>query len=135
MYSVDQLQKLIEKEIAGRSDEMLKNSPVELYQPIQYSLEMGGKRLRPVLVLLACNMFSDEVEQALPAAVAVEVFHNFTLLHDDIMDKAAVRITSYNVCYTKLLRSSIETSFPSRPVKAEATKKGCERKRCTRRAR
>jgi len=91
MYSVDQLQKLIEKEIAGRSDEMLKNSPVELYQPIQYSLEMGGKRLRPVLVLLACNMFSDEVEQALPAAVAVEVFHNFTLLHDDIMDKAAVR--------------------------------------------
>lgn len=91
MYSVDQLQKLIEIEIAGRSDEMLKNSPVELYQPIQYSLEMGGKRLRPVLVLLACNMFSDEVEQALPAAVAVEVFHNFTLLHDDIMDKAAVR--------------------------------------------
>lgn len=91
MYSVDQLQNIVEKEMARRSKEMLKNSPVELYQPIQYSLEMGGKRLRPVLVLLACNLFSDEVEQALPAAIALEVFHNFTLLHDDIMDKAAVR--------------------------------------------
>jgi len=91
MYSVDHLQKLVEKEIANRSDELLKHSPVELYEPIHYSLEMGGKRLRPVLVLLACNLFSDEVEQALPAAIAIEVFHNFTLLHDDIMDKAAVR--------------------------------------------
>ena len=91
MYSVDQLQKLIEDEIVRRSDEMLKNSPVELYQPILYSLEMGGKRLRPALVLIACNLFSENVEQALPAAVAIEVFHNFTLLHDDIMDKASVR--------------------------------------------
>ncbi len=91
MYSVEQLQNIIEKEITVRSEAMLKNTPVELYQPIQYSLEMGGKRLRPVLLLLAYNLFSDEVKNALPAAIAVEVFHNFTLLHDDIMDKAVVR--------------------------------------------
>jgi len=91
MYSVDQLHKLIEDEIAARSKAMLQNSPVELYQPIQYSLEMGGKRLRPVLVLLAYNLFAEDVETALPAAIAIEVFHNFTLLHDDIMDKADVR--------------------------------------------
>jgi geranylgeranyl diphosphate synthase type II len=52
---------------------------------------MGGKRLRPVLLLLSYNIFSDEVKEAIPAAVAIEVFHNFTLLHDDIMDKAQVR--------------------------------------------
>lgn len=91
MYSVDELQELVEKEIALRSEAMLQNTPVELYEPIQYSLEMGGKRLRPVLLLLAYNLFSEEVEKALPAAVAIEVFHNFTLLHDDIMDKASMR--------------------------------------------
>lgn len=91
MQSVEQLQNLIEKEIAIRSQALVKNAPVELYLPIHYSLEMGGKRLRPVLLLLAYNLFADEVEKALPAAIAIEVFHNFTLLHDDIMDKAAVR--------------------------------------------
>ncbi|MFW6310138.1 MAG: polyprenyl synthetase family protein, partial [Prolixibacteraceae bacterium] len=55
------------------------------------SLEMGGKRLRPVMLLLAYNLFSDEIDNALPAAVAIEVFHNFTLLHDDIMDGAKFR--------------------------------------------
>ncbi len=52
---------------------------------------MGGKRLRPVLLLMAYNLFSDEIEKALPAALALEIFHNFTLLHDDIMDKAHMR--------------------------------------------
>jgi geranylgeranyl diphosphate synthase type II len=52
---------------------------------------MGGKRLRPVLLLMSYNMFSDSVQEAIPAAIAIEVFHNFTLLHDDIMDKAEVR--------------------------------------------
>jgi geranylgeranyl diphosphate synthase type II len=66
-------------------------TPANLYIPVDYSLEMGGKRLRPVLLLLSYNMFSDLVENALPAAIAIEVFHNFTLLHDDIMDKAGVR--------------------------------------------
>ncbi len=65
--------------------------PELLYAPIGYSLSGGGKRLRPMLVLLACNIFCDDVQRALPAAAAVEMFHNFTLLHDDIMDNAAVR--------------------------------------------
>ena len=65
--------------------------PELLYAPIGYSLAGGGKRLRPMLLMLAYGIFSDDVQQALPAAAAVEVFHNFTLLHDDIMDNASVR--------------------------------------------
>ena len=65
--------------------------PELLYAPIGYSLAGGGKRLRPMLLTLSCGIFSDDVKQALPAAAAVEVFRNFTLLHDDIMDNAAVR--------------------------------------------
>lgn len=65
--------------------------PERLYAPIGYSLAEGGKRLRPMLVMLACGIFTDNTAAALPAAAAVEVFHNFTLLHDDIMDNAALR--------------------------------------------
>ncbi len=65
--------------------------PERLYAPISYSLSGGGKRLRPMLLLLACGVFGKNPLEALPAAAAVEVFHNFTLLHDDIMDNAAVR--------------------------------------------
>lgn len=65
--------------------------PQLLYAPIGYSLAGGGKRLRPMLLMLACGIFRDDLQPALPAAAAVEVFHNFTLLHDDIMDNAAVR--------------------------------------------
>jgi len=90
-YLVEELQELINDEIVLRSIQLKKRNPFELYEPIEYTLEMGGKRLRPVLLLLSFNMFSDEVEKALPAAVAIEVFHNFTLLHDDIMDNADVR--------------------------------------------
>ena len=97
MQTIEELQKLIEKEVKYRSDEMLQQSPVELYEPIHYSLTMGGKRLRPVLLLLAYNLFKEDVSRALPAAIAIEVFHNFTLLHDDIMDKAAVRRNSPTV--------------------------------------
>lgn len=91
MYTVEELQTLIEKELRSRSEELLRRKPVELYDPINYSLEMGGKRLRPVLLLLGFNLFSDDIETAVPAALAIEMFHNFTLLHDDIMDKAEVR--------------------------------------------
>jgi len=66
-------------------------TPYELYEPIAYTLSLGGKRLRPQLVLMGCGLFSEEVEQALPAALGIEVFHNFTLLHDDLMDKADIR--------------------------------------------
>ena len=69
----------------------LKGEPAQLYAPITYSMEEGGKRLRPMLTLLSCGIFADEIEAAMPCAAAVEFFHNFTLLHDDIMDNAPIR--------------------------------------------
>ena len=65
--------------------------PNELYEPIRYLMSLGGKRLRPVLVLLAYKLFKDDHEGILDQALAVEVFHNFTLMHDDIMDDAPLR--------------------------------------------
>ena len=69
----------------------LPEEPELLYKPILYSMSGGGKRIRPTLLLLACEAFGGELQDALPAAAAVEMFHNFTLLHDDIMDNAEVR--------------------------------------------
>lgn len=69
----------------------LPNTPGELYQPITYTLSLGGKRIRPLLVLLGCDLFEGNTDNALPAALAIEVFHNFTLLHDDLMDLAPLR--------------------------------------------
>lgn len=65
--------------------------PVNLYTPVDYILQLGGKRIRPVLTLMATDIFSGHYTKALPAAMAVEVFHNFTLVHDDIMDEAPLR--------------------------------------------
>ncbi len=65
--------------------------PKELYDPIQYIMSLGGKRMRPLLVLLAYRLFKDDMESVLDQAIAVEVFHNFTLMHDDIMDEAPLR--------------------------------------------
>jgi geranylgeranyl diphosphate synthase, type II len=65
--------------------------PVNLYEPITYILHLGGKRLRPVLVLMAADIFDSSYEKALDAALAIEVFHNFSLIHDDIMDAAPLR--------------------------------------------
>lgn len=65
--------------------------PRQLYEPIAYALEAGGKRIRPQLVLMGCALFDKNTEKALDAAMAIEIFHNFTLLHDDVMDKADVR--------------------------------------------
>jgi len=66
-------------------------NPVNLYEPIKYILDLGGKRIRPLLVLLATDLFETDYKKAFPAALAVEVFHNFTLIHDDIMDSASLR--------------------------------------------
>lgn len=66
-------------------------TPKELYEPVNYILSLGGKRLRPLLALMGCDAFGQDYKQALPIAMAVEVFHNFTLLHDDIMDAAPLR--------------------------------------------
>ncbi|CAI8168439.1 MAG: (2E,6E)-farnesyl diphosphate synthase [Polaribacter sp. SA4-10] len=65
--------------------------PKNLYQPIDYILQLGGKRIRPVLTLMASDIFSGDFKKAMPAALAIEVFHNFTLVHDDIMDDAPLR--------------------------------------------
>ena len=65
--------------------------PIQLYQPIKYIVSLGGKRLRPVLTLLSCDMFNSDYKNALPAALALELFHNFSLIHDDIMDEAPLR--------------------------------------------
>lgn len=65
--------------------------PYGLYEPIEYTLAAGGKRVRPQLAMIASQLFGGKDEEVLPAALALEVFHNFTLLHDDVMDKADVR--------------------------------------------
>lgn len=65
--------------------------PQSLYDPISYILSLGGKRIRPALTLMACNLYQDDLKNAVMPALGLEVFHNFTLLHDDLMDKADVR--------------------------------------------
>ena len=69
----------------------IEKEPVNLYCPIQYILSLGGKRMRPVLTLMAADAFNADCREALPAAIAVEMFHNFSLVHDDIMDDAPLR--------------------------------------------
>lgn len=66
-------------------------SPEELYEPIRYIMSLGGKRIRPLLTLITANLFTENWQSALSPAMAVEVFHNFTLMHDDIMDQAPLR--------------------------------------------
>lgn len=68
-----------------------KETPVGLYEPINYLLELGGKRVRPQLTLMATDIFGGNLKKSLPSALSVELFHNFTLIHDDIMDDAPLR--------------------------------------------
>ncbi|MBR1792315.1 MAG: polyprenyl synthetase family protein [Bacteroidales bacterium] len=67
------------------------SEPLELYAPIEYTLRLGGKRIRPVMLLASCQMFGGDIRQANNAAIGIEVFHNFTLLHDDLMDQSPLR--------------------------------------------
>ncbi len=67
------------------------NEPRQLYDPVKYILALGGKRLRPVLTLMVCDFFETDFKEAVPAALAIEMFHNFSLIHDDIMDNAPLR--------------------------------------------
>ena len=69
----------------------LKEQPAELYDPIRYIMQLGGKRMRPLLTLLGYNLYQSDVEAIVKYALAVELFHNFTLMHDDIMDQAPLR--------------------------------------------
>ena len=88
MYNQAELKDLVDKAIINLSY----NSEAEkLIDPVKYVFSMGGKRIRPVLALMSCNLFSDLIDEAVMPATGLEVFHNFTLVHDDIMDKASVR--------------------------------------------
>jgi geranylgeranyl diphosphate synthase, type II len=88
MYSFSQLVDLTDK---GINSLTFPETPIRLYDPIRYTLASGGKRIRPVLVLAACNVYSNSIDKALHPALAIELFHNFTLIHDDIMDHAPLR--------------------------------------------
>ncbi len=88
MYSIKSLQEIFEEAL---EKERFDYQPLELYQPISYTLGLGGKRMRPVLTLMACDLFKGNLKEALKPAIGIEMFHNFTLLHDDIMDQAPVR--------------------------------------------
>ena len=87
-YNQKELSKIVEKEL---KDIFSKRVPKELYEPLSYFLELGGKRIRPTLVLAACNLYKEDLSEAIQAAIAIELFHNFTLIHDDVMDNADLR--------------------------------------------
>ncbi|MGH2664575.1 polyprenyl synthetase family protein [Flavobacterium sp.] len=88
MLSISQYQDIISEHFSSLT---LAKEPKNLYEPIQYILSLGGKRMRPVLTLMAAEVFNTNCKEALAAATAVEVFHNFSLIHDDIMDDAPLR--------------------------------------------
>ncbi len=88
MHAISQLQQLVNESI---EEKKFNGEPKELYEPINYLMTLGGKRIRPVLLLVATDLFGGSILGSLDAAVAIEVFHNFTLVHDDIMDKAPLR--------------------------------------------
>ena len=88
MFDLSQIQGIIARETEGLK---FPEAPIDLYDPIRYTLGLGGKRMRPALLVLSCLGVGGTLEQALKPALGVEVFHNFTLLHDDIMDDAPLR--------------------------------------------
>lgn len=88
MYNYSELKEVIDKALISLS---FNTEATTLIDPVRYILSIGGKRLRPVLTLLACNLFNDKIDEAILPATGIEIFHNFTLVHDDIMDQAPVR--------------------------------------------
>ncbi|WP_231459827.1 polyprenyl synthetase family protein [Pedobacter sp. Leaf132] len=88
MHNTVELQQILETAIQNLK---YPESPKQLYQPITYIINLGGKRIRPLLVLMATELFGEDANKSIHAAMAVEVFHNFTLVHDDIMDNAPLR--------------------------------------------
>ncbi len=88
MAALESLQKSIELEIKKHK---YGKQPESLYEPIRYLMSLGGKRIRPMLTVLAYSLYKKDVKRIVPLAVAVEAFHNFTLMHDDIMDNAPIR--------------------------------------------
>jgi len=94
MYTKEQLTNLVNRAVASLS---FSEEAARLFEPVRYVLGAGGKRVRPVIALMACNLFSDRIDDAVKPVTGLEIFHNFTLVHDDIMDKAAVRRNSPTV--------------------------------------
>ncbi len=88
MYNPSELKKIVDKAIINLS---YNTEAEKLIEPVKYILSMGGKRLRPVIALMSQNLFTDYIEDGIMPAAGLEVFHNFTLIHDDIMDQAPVR--------------------------------------------
>ena len=88
MLNAKELLEIINQAIAQIS---YQRTPDSLYKPIRYVLSLGGKRIRPVLMMLAYNLYRNDVQTILPQALAIEIYHNYTLLHDDLMDKAELR--------------------------------------------
>ena len=88
MQTLSQLSVIIEGELGKIA---YPNTPQKLYQPIDYVIGLGGKRMRPILLLMAHQLFDENIEKAISPALGIEIFHNFTLLHDDIMDNAPIR--------------------------------------------
>jgi geranylgeranyl diphosphate synthase type II len=88
MYSQAELKELVDKAIVNLS---ISAEAEKLADPVRYILSMGGKRIRPVMALMTCNLFRDKIDDAVIPAAGLEVFHNFTLVHDDIMDQAPIR--------------------------------------------
>ena len=88
MHSIKQYQEFISEYL---SEQQIVREPKNLYEPISYILALGGKRIRPTLALMTAEIFGTDYKKALPAALAIEVFHNFSLIHDDIMDDAPLR--------------------------------------------
>lgn len=91
MNNLTAFKDLIDFELEEFNKSLLNKKPSSLYDPIKYTLDLGGKRMRPLLTLIACDLFDGTISEAVKPALGIEIFHNFTLLHDDIMDKAPLR--------------------------------------------
>ncbi len=88
MYTLDELSNIFQEHL---SNQPFLQTPETLYEPILYTMQQGGKRIRPVLMLAACDLFSGNIHESLHTAAGLEIFHNFTLVHDDILDESPVR--------------------------------------------
>lgn len=88
MYTIEKLRQMVEDELAKKE---YVGEPYSLYEPLVYILDGGGKRLRPILTLMAYNLYRDDIEKVIKTAIGIEIFHNYTLLHDDVMDDSSLR--------------------------------------------
>ena len=88
MYTSNELLEIINQYLSKLSYD---RKPASLYEPIKYVLDLGGKRIRPILMLLSYNLYKDNPQEILSSACALETYHNYTLLHDDLMDEAPLR--------------------------------------------